>query len=169
MKITMILATLLVACGASASVADRSPSFTATIAAPRSASPTVEPTKPPFAQPPLDPPSAIIWAIDRSDQSDRPYLFELHYDGAAMGFRVIDPSGRLILRLPIAGSGIFDRTTCMAALQQQRARGAATWILIDDPTLRELLLNGSTYQVDVDTVGHGTLMLPLEYSGCRRT
>ena len=61
MKITMILATLLVACGASASVADRSPSFTATIAAPRSASPTVEPTKPPFAQPPLDPPSAIIW------------------------------------------------------------------------------------------------------------
>src|SRR5207244_11960264 len=100
MKITMILATLLVACGAAVSVADRSTSFTATIETPRSASPTVEPTKPPFAQPPLDPPSAIIWAIDRSDQSDRPYCFERHYDRAAMRVRLIDASGRLLLHFP---------------------------------------------------------------------
>src|SRR5207247_7283747 len=53
---------------------------------------TPEVTKPPVSQAPLPAPTHVKWAIDHSDQPGR-HLFELHYDGSAMGFRVVDDAG----------------------------------------------------------------------------
>src|SRR5438477_45086 len=73
-----------------------------------------EVTKPPFSQEPLPAPTRLLWAIDHADQPGR-HLFEIHFDGSAMGFRVVDASGRQVVVLPIAGSGIFGPETCMVA------------------------------------------------------
>jgi hypothetical protein len=85
-----------------------------------------------------------------------------------MGFRVVDASGQLVLQVPIAGSGIFGPETCMAALQQPGKATNATWRSIDDATYRDLVAHAASYRVEVETIGHGTITLPLGDSGCRR-
>jgi hypothetical protein len=129
---------------------------------------TPEVTKPPFSQPPLPAPTRVAWAIDRGEQPERPYVFELHYDGNAMGFRVVDASGQLVLQVPIAGSGVFGPETCVVALQQPGKTTNATWRSIDDATYRDFVAHAASYRVEVETVGHGTITLPLGDSGCRR-
>src|SRR6266550_8258521 len=73
-----------------------------------------EVTKPPVSPAPLAAPTRLTWAIDHADQPGR-HLFEIHFDGSAVGFRVVDASGRQVLEVPIAGSGIFGPETCMVA------------------------------------------------------
>jgi hypothetical protein len=163
MRIIQLLAVICLACGAATTGVDDTAAATTASAAP----PTPAPTKPPFSQPPLDPPTHVWWAIDPSQQPDR-RLFELHFDGAAMGFRLLDTSGRIVITLPIAGSGIFGPETCIAELTSKAQRRAATWVGIDDPTYQLVVANWPSYRVEVDTIGHGTITLPLEYSGCRR-
>jgi hypothetical protein len=133
-----------------------------------STTPTAEVTKPPFSQPPLPAPTRVAWAIDRGEQPERPHVFELHYDGNAMGFRVIDASGQLVLQVPVAGSGVFGPETCMVALQQPGKATIATWRSIDDATYRDLVAHAASYTVEVETIGHGMVTLPLGDSGCRR-
>jgi len=116
-----------------------------------------EVTKPPVSQAPLPAPTRLTWAIDHADQPGR-HLFEIHFDGSAVGFRVVDASGRQVLVVPIAGSGIFGPET-----------RAATWVAVDEPTYQDLLANAATYRIEVETIGHGTITLPLVDSGCRRS
>ena len=131
LRLLVLAATIvLAACGPSgapsAFVSDKpSPSSTPVATVSR------EVTKPPVSQAPLPAPTRLTWAIDRADQPGR-HLFEIHFDGSAMGFRVIDASGRLVLALPIAGSGIFGPETCMVAATAG-TRGA-TWVAVDEPT-----------------------------------
>jgi len=130
---------------------------------------TVQTTKPPFSQQPLDPPTYTEWGIDRQGPPDRPYQFELYYDGSASGFRIVDASGRLVLQLPIAGSGIFGPDTCMVVVTGPGGKSQnATWRIIDEPTLQDVNAHGASYHVEVDTIGHGTITLPLVDTGCRR-
>ena len=157
--------TVTAACGTSgatgAFVSDRP------TASPTSA-PTLTPevTKPPVSQAPLPAPTHVKWAIDHSDQPGR-HLFELHYDGTAMGFRVVDASGRQLFVVPIAGSGIFGPETCMVAART--GTDNATWLGVDEPTYQDLLAHAASYRVEVETIGHGTVTLPLVDTGCRRS
>jgi hypothetical protein len=130
---------------------------------------TPEVTKPPFSQPPLSAPTRVAWAIDRvAGQTDRPYAFELHYDGHAMGFRVVDASEQLVLQVPIAGSGIFGPETCLAAQHADGKTTNATWRGIDETTYRDFVAHSGSYRVEVETIGHGMITLPLGDTGCRR-
>lgn len=136
-------------------------------ASPTSA-PTIAPefTKPPVSQAPLPPPTHVRWAIDHSDQPGR-HLFELHYDGTAMGFRVVDATGGVLIVVPIAGSGIFGPETCMVAAKA--GADVATWVGVDEATYQDLLAHAASYLVEVETIGHGTTTLPLVDTGCRRS
>jgi hypothetical protein len=157
--------TLTAACGTngatSALVSDK-PSLSPTSA------PTSTPgvTKPPVSQAPLPAPTQVRWAIDHTDQPGR-HLFELQYDGTAMGFRVVDASGRQVVVVPIAGSGIFGPETCLVAART--GTDTATWVSVDEPTYQDLLAHAASYRVDVETIGHGTITLPLVDTGCRRS
>jgi hypothetical protein len=162
---TLVIAALLLAsCG------DRVVGSGASASAPAIASPTptVQVTKPPSSQPPLPAPTYTKWGIDRQGPPDRPYQFELYYDGAASGFRIVDAAGRLILQLPIAGSGIFGPDTCMVVTSPGGKSQNATWRIIDEATLQDLTAHGASYHVEVDTIGYGTITLPLVDTGCRR-
>lgn len=125
-----------------------------------------EVTKPTVSQAPLPAPTHVKWAIDHSDQPGR-HIFELHYDGSAMGFRVVDDAGRLVIVLPIAGSGIFGPETCMAVAKT--GTDTATWVGVDEATYEDLLVHAASYRVEVETIGHGTVTLPLVDTGCRRS
>ena len=165
--LSLVLA-VAVGCGGSGAAspsASRPPSLSPSASPPTTAA---EITKPPFSQPPLPAPTYVLWAIDRSAQTDRPYTFELHHDGVASGFRVVDASGKVVLAVPIAGSGIFGPETCMAAVQIDHKSSGATWRSIDDAAYRDLVARAASYRVEVDTIGHGTVTLPLTDSGCRR-
>ena len=159
----VIAALLLASCGdwgvSSTPLATVAPSPSATIA---------QVTKPPSSQPPLPAPTYTKWGIDRQGPADRPYQFELYYDGNASGFRIVDAAGRLVLQLPIAGSGIFGPDTCMVVTSPGGKSQNATWRIIDEATLQDLTAHGASYQVEVDTIGHGTITLPLVDTGCRR-
>ncbi len=157
----VIAALLLASCGdravGSASVASASPS--ATIA---------QVTKPPFSQPPLPAPTYTRWGVDKMGPPDRPYFFEVYYDGGATGFRIVDGAGRLVLQLPIAGSGVFGPDTCPVVTSPGGKSQNSTWRTIDEQTLQDLTTHGASYHVEVDTIGHGTITLPLVDTGCRR-
>ena len=162
-SLLLIVALLFTSCGdrvvGSGSVETISPSASATL---------TQPTKPPSSQPPLPAPTYTRWGVDRQGPLDRPYQFELYYDGGASGFRIVDASGRLVLQLPIAGSGVFGPDTCMVVTSPGGKSQNATWRIIDEPTLQDLTANGARYHVEVDTIGHGTVTLPLVDTGCRR-
>jgi len=154
------------ACGASNATSAQNGD--SALVATTTASGAPELTKPPSLQPPLAAPTRVLWAIDRTGSTDRPYFFELHYDGTASGFRVVDASGQLVLQLPIAGSGVWGPETCVSALQQQGKTMSATWRSVDDGTYRDFVAHATSYRVEVDTIGHGTITLPLGDTGCRR-
>ena len=157
--------TVTIACGTnggtSAFVSD-SPTASPTSAPPR----TPDVTKPSVSQAPLPVPTHVRWAIDHTDEPGR-HLFELHYDGTAMGFRVVDDAGRQIIVVPIAGSGIFGPETCIVAART--GADTATWVSVEEPTYQDLLAHAASYRVEVETVGHGTITLPLVDTGCRRS
>src|SRR5256885_8991599 len=122
---TMVLAACSPSGASTAFVSDRpTPSSTPVATVSR------EVTKPPVSQAPLPAPTNVRWAMDRSPHPGR-RLFELHYDGAAMGFRVVDESGRQLIVLPIAGSGVFGPETCMATAKAPT--DTATWVGMDEP------------------------------------
>ena len=168
---TIVVTAVLAGCGVSqetsAAGSPSSPPTTSVVAPTRSA----ERTKPPELQiqPPLAAPTHVSWAIDRGAPDDpaRRHLFELYFDGAAMGFRIVDASGQLVVQLPIAGSGIFDTSTCMANAKPPAMN--ATWVALDDATYQRIAANSATYRVVVDTIGVPSVTLPLVDTGCRRT
>jgi len=155
-----------IACGVTGVAS--APTSSATSSPTATPSTTPEVTKPLFSQPPLPPPTRVLWAIDRTGLADRPYFFELHYDGMASGFRVIDTSGQLVLQLPIAGSGVFGPETCLYTLDKDGKITNGTWRSIDDATYRDFVAFAASYRVEVDTIGYGTITLPLGDTGCRR-
>src|SRR5438477_6250604 len=160
LRVALLALTVTAACEASGPVSASAPN-----APTASPSTSVEITKAPFSQPPLAAPTHVRWAIDHADQPNR-HLFEVYFDRSALGFRVVDATGRQIVVLPIAGSGIFGPETCMAAVRA--ADENATWVSVDEPAYQDLLAHGSSYRVEVETIGHGTITLPMVDSGCRR-
>ncbi|HEU5287734.1 MAG TPA: hypothetical protein VFV20_04975 [Candidatus Limnocylindria bacterium] len=126
---------------------------------------SAEITKPPQPSQVLPPPTYARWAIDQSaDPSKR--LFVLFYDAPALGFRLLDAAGEVIVRVPIAGSGIFGPDTCVASAH--RANEITTWAGVDEPTYRRILANIATYRLEADAVGGPTVTIPLSDSGCRK-
>jgi hypothetical protein len=116
---------------------------------------------------PLAPPTYVRWGVDKSGDSARPYFLDLFYNGVATSFRVIDAAGKVVLQLPIAGSGIFGPETCIVRARPGGKEVNATWMLLDVVGREHFEHDGPTYRVEVDTVGGRTLTLPLTDSGCR--
>jgi hypothetical protein len=159
--IALIAATACGAEGAVAGAASPSPS-------PAPATRTLAPTKPPFTQRPLPAPTRVRWGVDPSGIAGRAHFIELYFDGSASGFTVIDATGAPVLRFPIAGSGIFGLETCMVTTREGGKRENATWISVDDATLDAFARNANGYRVEAEGIGVPNVVLPLEFSGCRR-
>ena len=137
-----------------------------------SGSATVRPeqTKPPgidTTQPQLPLPTAVRWAVDKGSPDDPQHrsLLELFFDGNALGFRVVDGAGTVVLRFPIAGSGIFGPETCMARVRKPQEN--STWIAVDQATLDLFVQRYASYRVIADGIPAGQVTLPLADSGCR--
>jgi len=116
---------------------------------------------------PLAPPTYVRWAVDRTGDAAGSYFLDLFYDGVATGFRVLDASGNVVLRLPIAGSGIFGPETCMVRAGRSGKQVNATWIRIDVVEREHFERDGATYRVEADIPDGRTLTLLLTDSGCR--
>ncbi|MDQ2952369.1 MAG: hypothetical protein M3R54_08915 [Chloroflexota bacterium] len=158
---TLALSAVLVSgCAPAATLATPSPTPTATS--------TASQTKPVTNQASLPAPTYARWAIDKSDFPGRPYLLELYYDGIATSFRIIDATGLVILRLPIAGSGVFGTETCMVSARPPGKTEGATWISIDAATYQQFVATAASYRVEADSVGGVVVTVPLTDSGCRR-
>jgi hypothetical protein len=138
-------------------------------------SPTTTPTpsaaitNPASRQEPLAPPTSVRWAVDRSAFADRPYSLVFIYDGVATNFRVIDGSGQVVLRVPIAGSGIFGAETCAVRARPPGKTEGFTYLVVDADTLQRFTTNASSYRIEADSVGGRTVTVPLTDSGCRTT
>lgn len=132
---------------------------------PPTSSPSI--SKPPSGQAPLPPPTYVRWAVDKSDDIARPYRLDLFYDGIATDFRIVDASGRLVLRVPIIGSGIFSPETCVAKARPSGKTEGFTGISIDASALQQFMTNAASYMVEADSVAGATVKLPLSDSGCR--
>lgn len=126
---------------------------------------SAEVTKPPQPAQVLPPPTYARWAIDQTGDPTR-RLFVLFYDSQALGFRLLDAAGGVVVRVPIAGSGIFGPETCVASAH--RANEIATWAAVDEPTYRRILAEISGYRLEADAVGGPTVTIPLSDSGCRK-
>jgi hypothetical protein len=120
-------------------------------------------------QEPLPPPTYVRWAVDKSAFAERPYSLVFIYDGVATNFRVIDGSGQVALRVPIAGSGIFGPETCAVRARQAGKTEGFTYLLVDADTLQRFTANASSYRIEADSVGGRTVTVPLTDSGCRTT
>ena len=116
---------------------------------------------------PLAPPTYVRWAVDRTGDAAGSYFLDLFYDGIATGFRVLDASGKVVLRLPIAGSGIFGPETCVVRARPSGKQVNATWMRTDAVGREHFEHDGATYRVEADTPDGRTLTLPLTDSGCR--
>jgi hypothetical protein len=163
---------LLVACSAPAStpvMASASPTPTDIAAAPASTpTPTADRTKPPalVVQPQLQLPTRVRWAIDQGSPDDTLHrsLLVLFYDGQAT-WRIVDASGTLLFRVPIAGSGIFGPETCVSKARQQAE--VTTWIALDVATLDAFMQRYRTYKAIAEGIPSGEASLELVDSGCR--
>ena len=87
--------------------------------------------------------------------------FELYYNGHASGFRIVDASGSLVLKVPIAGSGIFDGTTCLSEWTSKASGRNATRMAIDDAMLQRLSASGAAFGRVAHRRPAVTLPLPL--------
>lgn len=154
---------VLVAMFVQACASAASPSAKSTVAT-LTAEPPV--TKPPSTQVPLPTPSHVRWAVDRTGDPTRPYFLDFFFDGVATSFRVVDGSGQVVLRVPIAGSGIFGPDTCVVRVPQPGKTENATWISVDAVTLEHFIRDAATYRIEADVIG-GSVTLPLTDSGCR--
>jgi len=140
---------------------------TATVATP-TVSPTGSATITPVATDErLAPPTRVRFAVDRGADPARPYFLDLFYDGVATGFRVLDASGEVVLRVPIAGSGVFGLETCAVREHGPGKTEGLTYTSVDAETVQRFTANPSAYHVDVDSVAGRTVTVPLIDSGCR--
>lgn len=115
---------------------------------------------------PLPAPTSVRWAVDKSEFVDRPFIVVLFFDGAATNVRFVDASAQVVLRVPIAGSGVFSAESCMVRASSGGPTANATWILLDSPSFERFIRDAGTYRVQVDSLGR-TVTLPLIDTGCR--
>jgi hypothetical protein len=111
-------------------------------------------------------PTYVRFAVDKSDLADRPFIVVLFFDGGATDFKVVDPSGQIALRVPIAGSGVFTAESCMVRARPSGTSANATWVVLDSAGFERFTREASTYRVQIESLG-GTVTLPLTDSGCR--
>jgi hypothetical protein len=115
---------------------------------------------------PLPAPTYVRWAADKSELADRPFIVVLFFDGGATDFRIVDPSGQIAFRVPIAGSGVFGADSCMVRARPSDRPANDTWIVLDRAGFERFTREASTYRVQVESLGR-TVTLPLTDSGCR--
>jgi hypothetical protein len=99
-------------------------------------------------------------------RSRAPFL-DLFYDGVATNFRVLDASGQVVVRVPIAGSGIFGPETCAVRQHPPGKTEGFTYLSVDGETVQRLTANPSAYRVEADSVAGRTVTVPLTDTGCR--
>jgi hypothetical protein len=128
--------------------------------------PSRTPTKPPSTPEPLAPPTYVRFAVDKGGDPARPFL-DLFYDGVATNFRVLDGSGQVVVRVPIAGSGIFGPETCAVRQHSLGKTEGFTYLSVDAETVQRLTANPSAYRVEADSVAGRTVTVPLTDTGCR--
>jgi hypothetical protein len=154
-----VLVVSVVACSSTSTLTAATPAVTP--------SPSPTPAKPSFTQEPLAPPTYVRFAVDRGIDPSRPYFLDLFYDGVATNVRVLDASGQVALRVPIAGSGIFGPETCAVRARPPGKTEGHTYISVDAETVQRLTADASVYRVEADSVGGRTVTVPLTDSGCR--
>jgi hypothetical protein len=99
-------------------------------------------------------------------RSRAPFL-DLFYDGVATNFRVLDASGQVVVRVPIAGSGIFGPETCAVRQHPPGKTEGFTYLSVDAETAQRFTANPSAYRVEADSVAGRTVTVPLTDTGCR--
>jgi hypothetical protein len=126
-----------------------------------------EPTKPQIVQPRLPLPTRVRWAIDKGSPDDPAYraLLVLFYDGNAQGWQIVDSTGAEILRVPIAGSGIFGRDTCLVKAQQPNE--IETWLALDQIAMERFIREYRGYRAVAQGIPSGSVTLELVDTGCR--
>ena len=158
--IALVIAAFVSACASNA------PPLAVATESPPTANPTL--TKPPIAsQAPLPAPTYVRWAIDKTGFADRPYFLDLFYDGVATNFRIVDSSGQVVLRVPIAGSGVFGPETCAVRARPPGKSEGFTHLVIDAETLQRFTANAASYRVEADSVGGRSVTVPLTDGDCR--
>jgi hypothetical protein len=156
----LLVAILVTSCGLQSArrIAPASPS----------ASRAAAPTKPTFPTAIIPAPTSVRWGIDSSGDPARPYLFELYFTGGAASFHIVDEAGQVVLRVPIAGSGIFGPDTCLARHTAKSSGWKGTWVSVDAVTYGQIVANSSRYRVEAEAINAtGSVTLPLVDSGCR--
>jgi hypothetical protein len=116
--------------------------------------------------PPLSAPTYARWAVDKSEFADRPFILVLFFDGGATNFRIVDASGQVMFRVPIAGSGVFGPESCMVRARGSGPAANATWILLDNASFVRFTSDADAYRGEADSLGR-TVTLPLTDTGCR--
>ncbi len=159
LALAVVAAVCVVACSGTPTLTVATPTTTPT--------PSATTTKPAATQEPLAPPTYVRWAVDKGAFAERPYSLVFIYDGVATNFRVVDGSGQVVLRVPIAGSGVFGPETCVVRARSVGKTEGFTYLLIDSDTHQRFIANASSYRIEADSVGGRTATVPLTDSGCR--
>lgn len=107
--------------------------------------------------------TSVRWAVDRSATEVRLILY---HEGMASSFQIIDQVGATVLRVEIAGSGIFDDTSCVT---HHLPAELVTWRGIDPAQLAVFEQQYRSYRVVATGIPTGEATLPLTDSGCRGT
>lgn len=157
LDLAVVAAVWVIACCSTPTLATPTPTASGTIA-----TPTPTPDR-------LAPPTYVRWAVDKSASAERPYLLVLIYDGVATNFRVIDGSGQVVLRVPIAGTGVFGPETCAVRARSPGKAEGFTWLSVDADGLQRFTANASSYRIEADSVAGRTVTVALTDSGCRAT
>lgn len=109
----------------------------------------------------------VRWAIDKGSPDDlqRRSLLVLFYDENARGWRIVDANGTELLRVPIAGSGIFGPETC--EVKARRPNEITTWIALDQASLERFAQDYRSYRAITEGIPTGSATLEIVDSGCR--
>lgn len=171
--ITIVALGLVILVGIAVLVSrSQTPPVTATAPAPTAtstpvltSSPQATPTSAPTGAATL--PTTIRWGIDKGSPDDPQHrsLLVLFYNGSASSFRVLDASGNLVLRVPIAGSGIFGPETCV--VRARLPNEITTFTALDRATVDLFVQRYRSYRVVAEGIPAGQATLDLVDSGCR--
>ena len=154
-------ATLLAACGVTTPRSEPAPSAAATSSAPVA--------KPTVAQPQLPLPTNVRWLTDKGSPDDpaQRSLLVLLYDGYAQGWQILDATGAVLFRVPIAGSGVFGPDTCLVKTRSSPEN--ATWLALDQMALARFVREYRGYRAVAEGIPASSVTLELVDSGCRGT
>jgi hypothetical protein len=107
---------------------------------------------------------AILEGRTADDPQQRSRLV-LFFDGQA-AWRILDASGRIVMRVPVPGDEIFGAETCMVT--ERRPQENSAWAAIDAATVDALVRDHASYRAIAEGIPGGEVALEFRYTGCRR-